>query len=365
MKVALVHDSLVQYGGAEKVLKVLADMFPKAPIYTSIYNRELFQSHFESNRIHTSRLQNLPRFLKKSYKLLLPFLPSSFEEFDFQDFDLVISSSSSFAKGVIVPSHTKHITYCHTPTRFLWDSYHQYLRDQRLFFPLSLIAKSLLHKTRIWDRAASERVDIFIANSKNVQRRIQKYYQKPSHVIYPPVDVSKYEVKNTHANFFLVVSRLEKYKCIDTVIRAFNQLPQRKLIIIGEGRDKKRLERIAGPNIQFLGYKNDDVVKEYMENARAFIASSVDEDFGMTPIEAFACGKPVLALNSGGYKESVIHGKTGVLYDENTPKSLIEGLATLLKHEDDIDATSIRKVANNYDIDIFKQSLQTLIDDQS
>jgi glycosyltransferase involved in cell wall biosynthesis len=296
LKVALVHDSLVQYGGAEKTLKVLADMFPESPIYTSIYDKEKFQSHFSANRIRTSRLQNFPGFIKKRYKFLLPFLPTVFEEFDFTDFDLVISSSSSFAKGIVLPVHALHINYCHTPTRFLWDSTHTYLKAQRLIFPFNLIARGLLHKTRIWDRAAAERVDHFIANSKNTARRISKYYRKDSVIIHPPIEVKKTQMKSEHADFFLIVSRLEKYKHIDIAVKAFNQLPKRKLIIIGDGSQKNKLQQIARDNIQFLGYKNDEVTREYYKNCRAFIATSKDEDFGMTPLEAMAAGKPILAL---------------------------------------------------------------------
>src|SRR3972149_9484804 len=229
MKVALVHDSLVQIGGAEKTLKVLSEIFPDAPIYTSVYDKQKFQSLFPYSRIQTSRLQEKPEWIRKRYKWLLPFLPSAFEEFDFSDFDLVISSSSSFAKGIVTPSHTVHINYCHTPTRFLWDSYHSYLKNQKLFPITKFFVKKLLHRTRIWDRAAAERVDYFIANSNNVAQRIQKYYRKNSTVIYPPVDTQHIQKKEHHADFFLVVSRLEKYKNVDVVVKAFNQIPNRKL----------------------------------------------------------------------------------------------------------------------------------------
>ena len=358
-KVALVHDSLVQIGGAEKVLKILADMFPDAPIYTSIYNKEKFQSIFPHSRIRTSSLQEKPNWIKKRYKWLLPLLPSAFEEFDFSEFDLVISSSSSFAKGIVTPSHTTHINYCHTPTRFLWDSFHSYLKNQRLNPITKFFVKRLLHKTRIWDRAAAERVEYFIANSKNVSYRIHKYYRKDSKVIYPPIDVESMEAKDSHANFFLIVSRLEKYKNIDTAIKAFNQIPTRKLIIIGDGSEKKKLEKIAGKNIQFLGHKSDEVVKEYYQNCRAFIATANDEDFGITPLEAMAAGKPVLALKSGGYKETVIPGLTGEFYTENDAKNLLENLIKILEKK--YDTESIRKHAEKFSIEVFKKNMQEFI----
>lgn len=359
MKIALVHDSLVQIGGAEKTLKVLADMFPDAPIYTSVYDKEKFQSWFEYSRIVCSSLQDKPNFLKKRYKFLLPFLPSAFESFDFTGFDLVISSSSSFAKGIVTPLHTKHINYCHTPTRFLWDSYHSYLRNHRLDPITRICVKRMLHKIRIWDRAAAERVDHFIANSQNVAERIEKFYRKESVIIHPPVDTEHIQEKSGHAEFFLIVSRLEKYKCVDTAIKAFNQIPTRKLIVIGEGSQLKHLQRIAQPNIQFLGYKPDNVIREYYQNCRAFIATAQDEDFGMTPIEAMAAGKPVLALKSGGFLETVIAGKTGEFYDENTPQSLLEGLIQLLEHS--FESHEIRQHAEQFSVQSFQENIQSFI----
>lgn len=359
MKVALVHDSLVQYGGAEKVLKVLSDIYPDAPIYTSIYNKEKFQSIFEHSRVRTSSLQNKPQWLRKRYKWMLPFLPAAFESFDFSEFDLVISSSSSFAKGIVTPVHTKHISYCHTPTRFLWDSYHSYLKQQKIPFPLNIPVKKLLHKIRIWDRAAAERVDYFIANSQNVAHRINKFYRKKSTVIYPPIDLEKIEAKKGHADFFLMVSRLERYKNIDTAVKAFNQLPNRRLIIIGDGRDQKRLEQIAQKNITFLGYKSDNVVKEYYQNCRAFIVTAENEDLGMTPIEAMAAGKPVLALKSGGFLETVIEGITGAFYENNDPESLIKGMIQLLEYN--FESETIRHHAEQFSAEVFKKKIYSFV----
>jgi len=360
MKIALVHDSLLKVGGAEKTLKALSEIFPESPIYTSLYDKEALQGFFSYDRIKTSFLQKKLSFFKKRYKYLLPLLPTAFEEFDFSEFDVVISSSSSFAKGIIVPSKTIHINYCHTPTRFLWDSYHSYLKEQNLNFITRFFTKKLLHKTRIWDRAAADRVDYFISNSKNVSRRISKYYQRKSTVIYPPVNTQDITYRENHADFFLIVSRLEKYKQIEIAIKAFNQIPQRRLIIIGEGNQKRYLEKIAGPNIQFLGYKNDTVVKEYYQNCRIFIATAIDEDFGITPVEAMAAGKPVLALSQGGYRETIIHKKTGILYKENSPKSLLEGLVQIL--ETDFNTKYIRDHSTRFSTDTFKNNIKEFIE---
>ena len=360
MKIALVHDSLVQYGGAEKTLKALSEAFPDAPIYTSIYNKEVFHGVFTADKIHTTELQNKPKWLKKRYKWLLPFLPSAFESLDFSGFDVVISSSSSFAKGIVTPLDTIHINYCHTPTRFLWDSTHSYFKDQKLSFLVKFIARAILHWTRVWDKAAADRVDYFIANSKNVSQRIQKYYRRDSTIINPPVEIENMKVKEAHADFFLIVSRLEKYKNVEIAIKAFNQIPSRKLIIIGEGNEKARLEKLAGKNIQFLGHKNDQVVQDYYQNCQAFIATARDEDFGITPVEAMGAGKPVLAIREGGFMETIIENETGIFYEEHEPKSLLEGLVKLM--EKTWDPQKIREHAEKFDTKVFQEKIKKFVE---
>lgn len=362
MKVALIHDFLRTVGGAEKVLLEFTKLFPDAPIYTLLYEPEKFTGLIDQSRVKTSFLQNLHPRIRNSHKLLLPLYPIAIEKFDLSEYDLVISSSSAFAKGVITRSNTKHICYCHTPMRYIWDSFPSYIENQKINRLLKPFVFLYLNYLRLWDKASSSRVDKFIANSKNVSSRISKYYRNDSIVIHPPVDVNSFQVSDQNANYFLIVSRLEPYKRIETAIKAFNLLPNRQLIIIGDGSDMNRLKKMASKNIEFLGHESDEIIKEYFKNCRAFIATAIDEDFGITPVEAMACGKPVLALKSGGYKESVIDGVTGIFYENDTPKDLMNGLIKLLEQEESFNHSKIRKHAENFSTEHFENKLADLLD---
>lgn len=305
MKIALIHDYIVSYGGAEKTFKALTEIFPEAEIYTLFYDPEIVKKLKigEGRKIHTSFLQKFPRFLRRKYQILLPFMPIAAETLDFREFDIVLSSSFSFTKGIITRTKTTHICYCHTPTRYLWD------QSRRKF---------ILHYFRVWDRQASERVDEFIASSKTVQDRIRKYYKRESTVIYPPVEMPPPEADPPMAGkpekeFYLVVSQLRKYKRIDLAIDAFNKLGL-KLVIIGDGPEKRKLKKIAKKNIKILGWQPEEVTAEYYKNCTAFIFSGED-DFGIAPVEAMSYGKPVLAYRKGGATETIIEGKTGEFFD--------------------------------------------------
>jgi len=302
MKIALIHDYIVSYGGAEKTFKALTEIFPEAEIYTLFYNQEIVKKLKigEGRKIHTSFLQKFPKLLRKKYQILLPFMPIAAETLDFRDFDIVISSSFSFSKGIITRPKTTHIGYCHTPTRYLWD------KSRRKF---------ILHYFRVWDRQASERVDEFIASSKTVQERIKKYYKRESTVIYPPVEINQLPISSFQSakEYYLIVSQLRKYKRIDLAVDAFNKLGL-KLIIIGEGPEKGKLKRMAKKNIEILGWQPEEVVADYYKNSWAFVFPGED-DFGIAPVEAMSYGKPVLALRKGGAIETVIEGKTGEFFD--------------------------------------------------
>src|SRR3989338_6910525 len=301
MKVALVHDLLVKLGGGERVLKVLSDLYPNAPIYTLLYDEAKVGRVFPKSRVRVSGFHKLPKILRNQRRYLLPWMPKMIESFDFSEYDLVISSSSAYAHGIVTDLGTKHISYCHSPMRYAWDWAHPYLNEQNVGRLKRGIIRKMLSKIRIWDYYASDRADLILANSSNVQKRIQKYWRKASTVLYPPVDVERFKVTPAHGNYFLIVSTLTPFKNIELAIHLFNKI-RKQLIIIGDGADRERLKRLAGPHIDFLGFKPDDVVREYMQNCRALIFPG-EEDFGITPVEAMACGKPVLAYGKGGATE--------------------------------------------------------------
>jgi len=363
MKIALVHDFLLRKGGAERVLRVLMDMFPEAPVYTLLYDRKKMGDQFPQERVITSGLQKFPRFILGMHKFLFPFMPAAIEEFDFSEFDLVISSSGAYSHGIITNLNTKHICYYHSPMRYAWDYTHEYLKEQNLGAIGELITSRLLHKVRLWDYLAADRVDIPIANSRTVRNRIRKYYRQESDIIYPPVDIESYEMTPHNEGYFLIVSTLTPYKRIDLAVELFNKLGKR-LVIIGDGPDRSRLQRIAAENIDFLGFKSDEVVKEYMQNCRAFVFPG-EEDFGMAPIEAMACGKPVLAYNKGGLSESMIDGKTGQLFDEQNLESMEAALTQLLINEKDYDPVFIRKHSEQFSRAAFEKAMHQLIEDVS
>jgi len=311
MRIALIHDYLASYGGAEKTFKVLIETFPQAEIYALFYDSKIKQKLFPNKEINTSFLQKFPAILKKKYQILLPFLATAAESLDFREFDIVISSSHSFAKGIITRPKTIHICYCYSPNRYLWID-----RNYRSLIWKNSISRSLLHYIRIWDRQASERVDHFIACSKTVQQRIEKYYRRKSTVVYPPVEIrnpkleirnkSKIQNSNDQNEFYLIVSQLRRYKRIDLAVEAFNKLGL-ELVIIGEGPEKKRLQRKAKKNIKILGYQPEEKMGKYYKKCTAFIFPGED-DFGIAPVEAMTYGKPVLAFRKGGATEVLADG---------------------------------------------------------
>lgn len=360
MKVAIVHDFLIRLGGAERVVKVLMDMFPDAPVYTLLYDKKKCGEMFPEERVRTSSLQKWPRFIPGMHKFLFPFMPGAVEQYDLSEFDIVISSSGAYSHGVITNLDTKHICYYHSPMRYAWDYTHKYLKEQGLGVFGELIASRLLHKIRQWDFLAADRVDFPIANSKTVAGRIKKYYRQDAEVIYPPVDVARFEPHEKHEGYFLIVSTLTPYKKLDLVVELFNKLGKR-LVIIGDGNDRARLQSIAAANIDFLGFKPDEVVKEYMENCRAFIFPS-EEDFGMAPIEAMACGKPVLAYRKGGLTETVLEGETGEFFDEQTLESMEAGLTQLLINEKNYSTKGIAKHAKQFSVNTFKKAMKSAVE---
>ncbi len=344
LKVAIVHDFLVQYGGAERVLEVLSEMFPEAPIYTLLYDKEKMGDRFVKREIRTSYLQKFPKFLRKRYRWLLPFFMIAPETFDLRDFDLVVSSTGAWSKGIVTRLNTIHIAYLHSPMRFVWDYNEKYLREEkkRCFF-----SRILLNYVRMWDRLASERPDYLIANSKYTQERIEKYYRRDSIVIYPPAyteaSASKPVVEN---KYFLIVSRLSPYKKVDLAVRAFNKLGL-PLIIVGEGKQKKYLQKIAKKNIKILGWTSDEDLKNYYANARAFIFPA-DDDFGMTMVEAMSFGIPIIAYRKGGAREIVEEGITGEFFEAQTTEVLADGVGRFIGNEKKFEKDLIKERARKF-----------------
>jgi glycosyltransferase involved in cell wall biosynthesis len=355
MKLALVHDYLIRFGGAEKVFLNLWKIFPQAEIFTLLYDEKKMGQYFPSAKIHTSFLQGLP-FSKKHYRLLAPLMPSAAESLDLRDFDLVISSSSAFIKGLVLRPKAIHICYCHNPARFIWDYKSHYDGNA------SFLRKLLCHYFRIWDRLAANRVDYFVANSKITASRIKKFYGRESKVIYPPVvmgPVPKISETVSMSEYFLIVSQLTPYKRIDLAVEAFNKL-EMSLIVIGQGRDRKRLEKMAYPNVKFLGWQPDELVEEYLRKCTAFIFPGED-DFGIAPVEAMSFGKPVLAYRRGGALETILEGITGEFFDDLAVESLADGVRRLLINLKNYSPLVIRKRAEKFSHERFEREIKEFI----
>jgi glycosyltransferase involved in cell wall biosynthesis len=359
MKVALIHDHLAQDGGAEKVLKVLAEIFSEAPIYTLLYEQKNADKYYKNRTIETSIIQKLPGGVKH-YQWYMPFMPMAVEFFDLSPFDLVISDSSSFAKGVITSTHTLHICYCHTPTRYLWSDTHLYINELKYNKFFKKIISLVLNYIRMWDRLAADRVDAYVANSEFVAHRIKKYYKQDSAVIYPPVEIEKFSLSSKIEDYFLIGGRLAPYKRTDIVVSAFNELGL-KLKIFGDGVDLKRLRKIASgnPNIEFLGRVSDEARGALYSGCQAFIYPQ-EEDFGITAVEAMASGRPVIAYASGGALETVIPGLTGLLFKKQDKESIVEAVSSF--SSDKFNPEEIRKFAEQFSVDNFKNKIRKFID---
>lgn len=365
MKIAIIHDFLTYWGGAEQVLLSLHRLYPDAPIYTLIYDEGFVKKYFPNAKVKGSFLQKLPLFLRRRKKYLLPLAAVAPETFDLKDFDLVISSSSSFAKGVVVKPKTIHISYCHTPTRFLWDWYWEYLRENNVIGWKKIFIIPVLHYLRMWDKSVAERIDYFIANSETTKKRIGKFYRREAHVIYPPADTEKYKIKNQKSKtknegYFLIVSRLSPYKKIDAAIEAFNKLDW-PLVIVGEGEHGEYLRQIAGKNIKFAGFVESEKLAAYYEGAKALIFPGED-DFGITAIEAMASGVPVIALRRGGVKETVIEGVTGEFFDHSVAPLVADAVMRFIAKESNYSDSAMRAQAEKFSRKIFEKNIKEYVE---
>ncbi|MEM7548919.1 MAG: glycosyltransferase [Bacteroidota bacterium] len=329
MRIAVVHDWFSYVGGAEKVVAEIISTFQKH--YIEVFCLvDLLEGNdrtriYQGRKVNTSFIQKLP-FSRKKYRSYLPFYPFAIEQFDLSGFDLIISSSSSVAKGILTHPYQKHICYCHTPMRYAWDLYQSYLKKEKLEHGLkSFFVKMVLHYLRVWDLSTNNRVDLFLANSKYVAERIHRLYKRSAKVVYPPIKVINVEKYSGKRDYYLVVSRMVPYKRIDLILEAFHENPSRQLVVIGTGPELKQLKLIKGSNIEFKGHIDSKEVYDYMKRAKAVIFAA-EEDFGMTAVEAQACGTPVIAYAKGGHRESIIENKTGILYTSQTKESIQQAI---------------------------------------
>ena len=357
MKIALVHDYLVQNGGAEKVLECFCELFPYAPIYTLIYNKKLMHGSFSDKKIKTSFLQKIPLAIGR-HRIFPQFMPFAIEQFDFSDYDIVLSDSSSFAKGIITGPKTLHICYMHTPMRFAWDDCQKYNKD--FYFPsfVKKLVPFFMNYIRMWDRVSADRPDKIIANSNFIKRRIAKYFHRDSIVINPPVKVNNFSINQEKDNYFLVAGRLMAYKRFDIVIKAFNELGL-PLKVISRGPEMKRLKRMAKSNIEFLGRVSDEELRKHFSRCQALIFPQ-EEDFGIIAIEAMASGTPLIAYYGGDIPEHMKEGESGMFFYNQTPEDIIAAVKKF--KNSDYNPATIRESVLKFDKEIFKAKIKEYIE---
>jgi glycosyltransferase involved in cell wall biosynthesis len=366
MKIAVVCDWLVTYAGAERVLEQILNIFPDADLFALVDflpdNQRYFIQH---KKVTTTFIQHLPK-AKKKYRNYLPFMPIAIEQLNLSAYDLVISSSHCVAKGVLTGPDQVHISYVHSPIRYAWDLQHQYLQEAGLTHGLkSKIARLILHYMRIWDSRTSNGVDYFIANSHFIAKRIWKCYRRKAKVIYPPVDIEKFEYCNDKEDYYITASRIVPYKKMDLIVEAFSHMPDKKLVVIGTGPDYNKIKKKSGVNVELKGYLADNEMKRYMQHAKAFVFAA-EEDFGIIPLEAQACGTPVIAYGKGGALETIrglgqSENPTGVFFSEQTVASLCNAVTEFEQHEQEISYQDCRAQAEKFGIERFKKQFEDFV----
>ena len=366
LKTAIVHDWLAEYAGSERCTESFTNLWPDADIFTlvDILNEEQRKIVLKGKHPQTSFIQKLP-FARKNHRIYLPLFPYAIEQFDLSDYKLIISSSHAIAKGVLTRYDQLHICYCHTPIRYAWDLYFRYLEDAGIKSGIKgWYVKRTLHKMRLWDVLASRRPDYLIANSNHIAKRIKKIYDRDADVIYPPVDVGKFSIGTQKENYYLTVSRFTNYKRIDLIVRAFNNMPDKKLVVVGGGAEEKKIKSIAGKNIEVLPFQEQDSVKKLMQKAKAFVFAA-DEDFGIVVVEAMACGTPVIAWNGGGTKESVLNGETGILFPEQSAESIVNAVKEFEKTENKFSPEIIRNHSKKFSRKNFENKIREFVSEKS
>lgn len=358
MKIAIIHYWLVGKRGGESVLSQFLEYFPDADLFVHVVDSEIIPNCFTDRVKSTTFIQRLPN-ATKWYQRYLPLMPYALEELDLSKYDLIISSESGPAKGVITSPDSMHICYCHSPMRYLWDAYHLYNKDAGFF--KRLIMGYFFHRLRQWDVLSSFRVDYFLSNSVFVSKRIMKYYRRDSAVIHPPVDTMKFEIRSKIEDYYLAAGQLVAYKNVELAVRAFNE-NGKPLVVIGEGEEYDRLCSIAASNINFLGRVSDEDLKYYFSSCRALIFPGV-EDFGIVPVEVMASGRPVIAFKKGGALDYVIDGETGIFFDNPTVESLNQAVEEFENRESEFDPVKIRLFAvDNFDSKVFRRKFLEFVD---
>lgn len=358
MKVAIIHYWLVGMRGGEKVLEALCELFPQADIFTHVYSPDAVSETIKCHNITTTFIQKLPKSTQK-YQFYLSLMPLALEQLDLRGYDLVISSESGPAKGVIVCPGTPHICYCHTPMRYVWDMYHDYLENAGRF--TRLLMPPLIHYLRMWDLASVARVDHFVANSAFVAKRIEKHYRRDAVVINPPVSVEDFFISDLTDDFYLMVGQLVRYKRADLAVEAFNQ-SGRRLVVIGDGEHLENIKKSAGTNVTVMGRQPLAVIREHYSKCKALIFPGV-EDFGIVPLEAMASGRPVIAYRKGGALETVVEHQTGLFFNEQTVESLNDAVARFESIYSVFDPKAIRRHAGSFDKESFKRKFQNFTND--
>jgi glycosyltransferase involved in cell wall biosynthesis len=356
MKIALVHDYLAQDGGAERVLKAFHELWPEAPIFVLFHDRKKL-TDFNNAPIQQSWISKMP-FVSSHFQWYLPWMPQATEQYNLKNFDVVVSSSSAFAKGVIVQPGTLHISYCHTPARYLWTDPQEYVEELHYNRVVKSILPRIIHRLRLWDKISADRVDFFIANSKTVEQRIRKYYRRESTVVFPPVDIHSFAVSPHVENYFVAGGRLVPYKKLDIVIQAFNRL-KLPLKIFGTGPELRKLQKMSKDNIEFLGRITEEEKKVLLQKAQAFIHPQL-EDAGVTPLESLASGRPVIAYAQGGAMETITAELTGLFFKKQSWESLLHTVLSF--KEKQWDGNVIRENSIKYSTDNFKKSIKEFVE---
>lgn len=365
LKIAIIHDWSVGYGGSEKCVESFTNLFPDADTFMlfDFLNEEERKIIFKDKKPGTSFIQNLP-FARGNYRKYLPLFPCAIEEFDLSGYDLIISSSHAVAKGVLTNSNQLHICYCHTPIRYAWDLTHQYLKESNLTRGIKgFFAKAFLHYIRIWDISTANRPDHYIANSNYIAERIKKIYNREAIVINPPVDINKFEFSEKKDNYYLTASRFVPYKKVDIIAEAFSLMPDKKLIIVGNGPDEEKVKAKAGKNVKFVGYQTCERLKDLFKKAKAFVFAA-EEDFGITIIEAMSCGTPVIALKKGGTAATVIDGINGIHFNDQTALSIKDAVERFENKKNIFDYKSIAEYTKQFDRKIFEDKIKKFIEEK-
>ena len=361
MKKALVHDWFYTNGGAEKVVHSIGNIWDDLEYHSLIDFLDEKDRSFilKGKKVKTSFIQKFPT-AKKNHRKFLQFFPKAIESFNLNDYEVVISSSSSIAKGVLTNQNQLHICYCHSPMRYAWNLYHEYLEDKNLTTGLKgWYAKRVLHKLRTWDVISTNRVDHFVANSNYIAQRIKKIYNREATVIYPPVDIQNFPLEENKEDYYVAASRLVSYKKIALIVEAFNKMPNKKLKVIGEGPEMSKIVEIAKSNVEILGRKKQDEMVKILQKARALVFAA-DEDFGILPVEAQSCGTPVIALNRGGLKETVINNETGVFFQKQETTDIMEAVNKFETLK--FDAKIIRRNAERFSKERFEREFKEFVE---